>query len=200
MANIKISEMSAAVTPLTGAELIEVSQLTGGSYDTFNTEAADIAYAGIKLGSFLDTTDQTGNVAAATAVKFGTNDVNTKGVTVVTDGAALTRITYATAGTYMIAPSLQVANSDAADHDVTFWFAKNGTALANSATKLTVTKVGDGGSAFFQIVYYVAVAAGDYVQVMWLPENAAVTLDATAAGAIAPAVPSAIVVTERIDL
>ena len=200
MANIKISELSAASTPLTGAELMELSQLSGGSYGSVQAAVKQVAYGGAKYGSFYDVTDQTGNIAAATAVKFGTNDISTKGVTVVTNGSALTRITYAEAGTYMIAPSLQFANSDTNDHDATVWFAKNGTAIAASATKLTVPKAADGGAAYFQIVFYVTVTAGQYVEVMWLPENAAVTLDHTAAGAIAPAVPSAIVVTERIDL
>ena len=200
MANIKISELPAASTPLTGAELMELSQLSGGSYGSVQAAVKQVAYGGAKYGSFYDVTDQTGSVSAATAVKFGTNDISTKGVTVVTNGSALTRITYAEAGTYMIAPSLQFANSDTNDHDATVWFAKNGTAIAASATKLTVPKADDGGAAYFQIVFYVTVTAGQYVEVMWLPENAAVTLDHTAAGAIAPAVPSAIVVTERIDL
>lgn len=200
MATKKISELSAASLPLTGAELMELSQLSGGDYGSVQAEAADVAFAGVKLGSFYDTTDQTGSVSAATAVKLGTNDINTKGVTVTSSGGNATRVTYAEAGTYMIAPSLQFANSDAADHDVTVWLAKNGTAITASATRITVPKTGDGGSAFFATVFYVTVTAGQYLEVMWLPENVAVTLDHTAAGAIAPAVPSAIVVTERIDL
>lgn len=200
MANIKISELPAASTPLTGAELMELSQLSGGNYGSARASVEQVAYGGAKYGSFYDVTDQTGSVSAATAVKFDTNDISTKGVTVVTNGSALTRITYAEAGTYMIAPSLQLANSDGSDHDATFWFAKNGTAIPASATTVTVPKVTDGGAAFFQIVFYVTVAAGQYVEVMWLPENVAVTLNHTAAGAIAPAVPSAVVVTERIDL
>jgi len=200
MATKKISELTPASTPLTGAELLEVSQLSGGVYNSVNTASEDIAYAGTKYGAFYDVTDQTGSVSAATAVKFGTNDINTKGVTVVTNGSALTRITYAEAGTYMISPSLQFANSDASDHDATVWLAKQGTAIAASATKITVPKAGDGGNAFFSSVFYVTVTAGQYIEVMWLPENVAVTLEHTAAGAIAPAVPSAIVVTERIDL
>lgn len=200
MANIKISEMSAAATPLSGAELLEVSQLSGGSYDTFNATSADLAYAGVKLGSFYDVTDQSGSVSAATAVKFGTDDINDKGVTVVTDGTALTRVTYADAGTYMVAPNLQFKNSDTSDHDVTVWLRKDGANVANSATVITVPKAADGGSAFFQIVFYVSVTAGQYLQVMWLPENVGVTIDYTAAGAIAPAIPSAILVTERVDL
>ena len=196
----KISGLAAASTPLTGSELIEVSQVVSGILDSYQATTADAAFAGAKLGSFYDVTDQTGNIAAATAVKFGTNDINTKGVTVVTNGSALTRITYAAAGTYMIAPSLQFTNSGASDYDVTVWLAKNGTAIPASATNVTVPKIGDGGNAFFTTVFYVTVTAGQYIEVMWLPENAAVTIKHTAAGAIVPAVPSAIVVTERIDL
>lgn len=153
---------------------------------------------GRAYAAFSDVTDQTGSVSAATAVKFGTTEIAGAGITMVTDGSNLTRLTFAAAGTYMVAPSLQFTNSDAADHDVTVWFALNGTAVARSATKITVPKTGDGGAAAFQIVFYITVTAGQYVQVMWLPENVAVTLDHTAAGAIAPAVPSAVVVSERI--
>lgn len=200
MSAIKISELTGATTPLSGTELLEVSQSSGGGYVSVNATSADLAFAGAKYGSFYDVTDQTGSVSAATAVKFGTNDINTKGVTVVTNGSDLTRITYAAAGTYMISPSLQFANSDASDHDVTVWLAKNGTAIPASATKITVPKAGDGGNAFFASVFYVTVTAGQYIEIMWLPENVAVTIDHTAAGAIAPATPSSIVVTERIDL
>jgi hypothetical protein len=100
-----------------------------------------------------------------------------------------------------VSPNLQLTNTDAADHDVTIWFALNGTNIVRSATKMSVPKVGDGGSAFFQIVFYVTVTAGQYVQVYWLPENVAVTLDHTAAvtGPPAiPAIPSAIISAERI--
>jgi hypothetical protein len=200
MADIKISELSVAATPLTGAELLELSQLSGGVYGSVQATAEDVAYANVRLGSFYDTNNQTGSISGETSVRFGTNDIANQGVTVVTDGSALTRITYSDGGVYMVAPSLQFANSDSSDHDVTVWFKRNANALAASATKLTVPKASDGGAAFFQIVYYVTLNAGDYVQVSWLPENAAVTLAYAAAGAIAPAVPSAIVVTERIAL
>lgn len=200
MATIKISELTGASLPLTGNELLELSQSSGGVYGSVQTTSSNVAYAGSKLGSFYDVTDQSGSVSAATAVKFGSNDINNKGVTVVTDGTALTRITYAEAGTYMIAPSLQLANSDASDHTATVWFSKNGVQLPASATICSIPKLSAGGAAFFQIVYYVTVAAGDYLQVMWLPSSTTVTLDHTAAGAIAPAIPSAIVVTERVGL
>lgn len=166
-----------------------------------NVTAGAIPYAvlnGRAYAAFCDVTDQTGSVSAATAVKFGTTDIAGAGITMVTDGTNLTRLTFAAAGTYMIAPSLQFTNSDTADHNVTVWFALNGTAVARSATKITVPKATDGGNIAFQIVFYITVTAGQYIQLMWLPDNVAVTLDYTAAGAIAPAIPSAIIVSERI--
>ena len=166
-----------------------------------NVTAGAIPYSvlnGRAYAAFCDVTDQTGSVSAATAVKFGTTDIAGSGITMVSDGTNLTRLTFAVAGTYMVAPSLQFANSDNVDHDATIWFALNGTAVPRSATKITVPKAADGGNTAFQIVFYVTVTAGQYIQVMWLPENVTVTLDHTAAGAIAPAIPSAIIVSERI--
>jgi len=157
--------------------------------------------AGRAFGMFSDVTDQTGNVSTPTAVIFGTNEITGNGISIVTNGSALTRITFAAAGTYMIAPNLQFTNSDTFDHDVTIWFRRDGTDIVRSATRFTVPKTGDGGNAFFQIIGYDTLTAGQYIEVMWLPENVAVTIDHTAAvtGPPAiPAIPSAIVVAERI--
>ena len=234
MANVKISELTAATTPLAGTELLEIVQssnsrkvaasdiantfsgtlsvshggtgaatLTGyvkGSGTSAMTASATIPYADLAGRAYIsayDTNDQTGSVSAATAVKIGTTAFNS-GITVESDGTNLTEITFTAAGTYMVAPSIQFSNSDSSDHDVTIWFRKNGSNIANSATVLTVPKAADGGAAFFQIVIYEQVSAGDHMQIMWLPENVAVTLNYIAAGAIAPAIPSAIVVAERI--
>lgn len=156
---------------------------------------------GRAYAAFSDITDQTGSTTAATAVKFGTTEVAGSGITMVTDGSNLTRLTFAAAGTYAVMPNLQFTNSDAADHDVTIWLALDGANVVRSATKMSVPKIGDGGSAFFQIVFYITVTAGQYVQVLWLPENVAVTLDHTAAAAgppAVPAIPSAIISAERI--
>jgi len=151
--------------------------------------------------SFLDITDQTGSTTAATAVKFGTTEVTGAGITMVTDGSNLTRLTFAVAGTYLVAPNLQFANSDTADHPVTIWLALDGANVVRSATKISVPKATDGGTTFFQIAFYITVTAGQYVQVLWLPANVTVTLDHTAAAAgppAVPAIPSAIIVAERI--
>ena len=156
---------------------------------------------GLACAAFSDVTDQTGSTTAATAVKFGIVDIGSAGITMVTDGANLTRLTFVAGGYYMVAPNLQFANSDSNDHDVTVWLTLDGVNIARSATKITVPKAADGGNAFFQIVFFVSVTANQYVQVQWLPENVAVTLDHTAAAAgppSVPAVPSAIISAQRI--
>lgn len=177
--------------------------ITGGSISgaTFTGSVPYNSITNRAYAAFSDVTDQTGSVSAATAVKFGTTEVAGAGITMVTDGSNLTRLTFAAAGTYAVSPNLQFTNSDTTDHDVTVWFALDGTNIARSATKMSVPKAADGGSAFFQIVFYVTVTANQYIQLLWLPENVAVTLDHTAAVAgppAVPAIPSAIVSAERI--
>lgn len=235
MANVKITDLPAASTPLAGTELFEVVQsgssakvaaediantfnatlgvahggtgattLTGyvkGSGISAFTASSTIPYADLAGRAYLSamsTADQTGNIAAATAVIMGTTNFSS-GISVVNNGSGNpTRITYAAAGTYMVASSLQFANSDTSNHNVTIWLRKDGTDIANSATVINVPKAGDGGNTFFQIVFYEQVTAGQYIEVMWLPTSTTVTLDYIAAGAIAPAAPSAITVSERI--
>ena len=204
MANVKITDLTAASTPLAGTELLEIVQsgvsVKAAAADIGNSATAVpyLSLAGRAYISAYDTSDQTGSVSAATAIKLNTTGFSS-GISVANNGSGVpTRITFAAAGTYMIAPSIQFINSINTDYDVTVWFRKNGTDIANSATVLTVAKSSDGGAGYFQIVFYEQVTAGQYIEVMWLPENAGVTIDYTAAGAIAPAIPSAIVVAERI--
>lgn len=204
MANVKITDLTSASTPLAGTELFETVQ-SGVSRkvtaSAIGNSATSVPYASLSGRAYISaysTVDQTGSVSAGTAVRVGTTGFSS-GISIANDGSGNpTRITFTAAGTYMIAPSLQLANSDSSDHDATVWFAKNGTNIANSATRVTVPKAADGGAAYFQIVFYEQVTAGQYVEIYWLPENIAVTIDYTAAGAIAPAIPSAIVVAERI--
>lgn len=173
--------------------------LTGyvkGNGTSAMTAAATIPFADLAGRAFaepISTADQTGNIAAATAVTFNT-DLTGTGISVV----STTQITFTAAGTYMLAPSIQFVNSAASDHDVTIWFRKNGTNIANSATIITVPKAADGGAAVFSLSFFDTVTAGQYIEIMWLPENVAVTVEAAVAGAIAPAIPSIICPVMRI--
>jgi len=230
LANVKITDLTAAATPLAGTEPLEIVQggvsrratasdiaasatnvrtvatggtgastLTGyvkGNGTSAFTAAATVPFADLAGRAFAQpssTTDQTGNVAAGTAVTFNT-DLTGTGISVV----ASTQITFTAAGTYMLAPSIQFKNTDSNDHDVTVWFRKNGTNIANSATIVNVPKAADGGASIFSLSFFDAVTAGQYIEIMWLPENIAVTIDFIAAGAIAPAIPSIILPVVRI--
>lgn len=237
MADVKITGLGPATTPLAGTELLEIVQsgvsvkataaniaatyagtlpvakggtgattLASGQYLKGNgtsavTTTATIPFADLSGRSYISAysaIDQTGSVSTATAVIIGTTSFSS-GISVANNGSGNpTRITFTDAGTYAIMPSIQIANSGASDYDVSFWFRKNGTDIAASTTVLTVPKASDGGQTFFQIVFYEQVTAGQYVELMWLPENASVTLDYIAAGAIAPAAPSVILSAERI--
>ena len=189
------TNLDISLTPKgTGSVNITKVNITSGAvpYSTITGRA----YA-----AFSDITDQTGSTTVPTPVKFGTTEVAGAGITMVTDGTNLTRLTFAAAGTYAVMPNLQISNTDGNDHDAIIWFALNGANIARSTTRVTVPKVTEGGNAFFQIVFYVTVTAGQYIQLYWLPENAAVTLDHTAAVTGPPAIPatpSAIMTVERI--
>ena len=204
MANVKITGLGPATTPLAGTELLEIVQ-SGNSVkvaaSAIGNSASALPYASLTGRAYISAysaIDQTGSTSAATATIIGTTSISS-GISMANDGAGNpTRITFAAAGTYAVMPSMQFVNSGGADHDVTIWFRKNGTNIAASSTVLTVPKASDGGAAFFQIVFYEQVTAGQYIEVMWLPENASVTLDYIAAGAIAPAAPSVILSAERI--
>jgi len=230
MANLKITDLTLATTPLAGTELFEVVQastsrkvaasdiaasatnvrtvatggtgaatLTGyvkGNGTSAMTAAATVPYADLAGRAFAQPSsnvDQTGNVAAATAVTFDTGLAGT-GINVVSS----TQVTLTAAGTYMFAPSIQLSNSDASDRDATIWFRKNGTNIASSARILTVPKLADGGAAVFSLSFIDTVTAGQYIEIMWLPESVTVTIEHTAVGAIAPAIPSVILPVTRI--
>ena len=204
MANVKITDLTAASTPLAGTELLEIVQ-SGVSVKAaaaaIGNSANALPYASLSGRAYIsayDTSDQTGSISVATPVKINTTGFSA-GISVANNGSGVpTRITFAAAGTYMVAPSLQFANSDTNDHEVNIWFRKNGTDIANSNTVINVPKAADGGNNFFQVVFYEQVTAAQYIEVMWLPTNVSVTLDYIAAGAIAPAAPSVILTSERI--
>lgn len=186
-----------SITPNgTGTVNISKVAVTAGTVP-FNT-ITNRAYAAFYDA---DTADQTGSTTDRTAVQWATASVAGAGVTV----ASNSRITLAAAGTYRFNASLQFKNTTSNDHDVTVWFAKNGTNIANTGAITVVPKAGDGGTMLVAYEIFETVAANDYVEMYWYPENVNVTLHYVAAVAAnpgvtpaIPATPPAIVVVERI--
>lgn len=196
-ATIPVADIAGTATVAQGGT--GVGTLTGyvkGNGTSAMTAAATIPFNDMAGRAWINTSsslDQTGSTSTATAITMNTGLSGT-GITV----NSATQITFTDAGTYMLSPSLQFANSAASDYTATVWFRKNGTNIANSATIVDVPKVADGGLTYFSITIFETVTAGQYIEIMFLVQNVAVTLDATAAGAIAPAIPSVIVAAMRI--
>lgn len=148
-----------------------------------------------RYGAFYDTTDQ---VAAAPntayAMTFNTTDFNL-GVTV---GSPTSRIYVDTANVYNIQFSAQIDTTVAADHLLWIWLRKNGTDIPDSASQVR-TK----GSNFATIAawnFLLQMNAGDYFELMWAVDNVGVYLNANAASAFHPAIPSVILtVTNNIN-
>jgi len=176
----------------------EVLICSGASSAPLWSNAAELATNTFWKGSFYDTITQTltGGANVEVPIILRSTDVTaTNGVSVVTDGTNLTRITFANGGTYNILFSAQLANSAGTSQTVDFWLRKNGsTAAANIAN--TNGKVLLQGNANYLMAawnYFVTVNAGDYIQLMWTATSTNITMVYEAATAVHPATPSVIV-------
>lgn len=123
--------------------------------------------------SFVSQSATTNNVGQAMA--FETPDIN-NGISVVTDGTALTKITFANTGKYNLQFSTQFQNTDNVHHDIYIWLRKNGTTSASDVAGTTgfvsipARKSAGAGNEGHTIVswnYLLDVVGGDYYQIVW---------------------------------
>lgn len=194
-----ISGGTASSTTISSATLNSCTiNAATGSFGSLTITTGAIPFSTITnraYAQFESTSDQT----AASANVTYTASVNSAasfntGITV----ASSTNVTVAAAGTYMVTTSIQWYNANTSDHNATFWFGKNGTAIANSASKLTIPKAADGGQALAQVTIYEQCNASDYIQLLWQVDDTDVRMDYTAASGVIPAIPSVIFNISRI--
>ena len=145
-------------------------------------------------GSFWDTTTQTaGTTTSSYLVTLNSADPDNDGVTV----TAGNKIVPTTPGNYNVSVSVQLTNTDSQAHDAIFWFRRNGTDIADSASVVTVPSTHGGRNG--QLIFYVDLAlrfqASDYLQIAWAVTNTAVKLETIAAGTspVYPQSPSVII-------
>ena len=136
--------------------------------------------------AFYSTADQTGSTTVPAAFTLNNTAAWATGISI----ASSSQITFANAGTYLCSVSIQFANSDSNEHDVTIWYRINGSDVTASGSVITVPKASAGGKAVFELTFLEQLTASQYIQVMWLPENVSVTADHTAAAAGPPAIPA----------
>ncbi len=171
---------------------------TTGSFNSITISAGTVPFNTITnraIGQFESHVDQTATSAnvAYTANMNNAASFNT-GITI----ASSTNVTVAASGVYSINTSIQFANADSTNHTSTFWFRKNGTNIANSASTISVPKLADGGKTLAQVTIFESMSISDYVQLIWYVSNTNVSLDYTTASGVIPEIPSIIFNMQRI--
>lgn len=154
-------------------------------------------------GSFYDNLTQTltgGANVAIPVILRQTDALATNGVSVVTDGTNLTRITVAHTGVYNLVFSAQLANSAGSSQVADFWLRKNGsTAAANIAdTNGKIQLQSNNTYVMAAWNYFVSLNAGDYIQLMWTATSTNITMVNEAANGVHPATPSIIVTVNKV--
>lgn len=189
MADTKISAMPSSA-PLTGSELVPLVQSGTNVQTTIN----DIkTFANKAYGAWHSDTTQTGSITDGTVMTYDVQDA-TDSVTLVSGS----RITVPVTGIYNLQFSSQFKNTDNAQHIVTIWVRVNGNDLGATGSQITIPArktsniYGYGLPAWN---YFLDLNAGDYVELVWLPESTLVTMPALPASVTPqyPSIPSVIV-------
>lgn len=148
-------------------------------------------------GAFHSSVDQSDGV---TPIAFAAEVTDiSNGITMAANGSGkMTRITFANAGTYNIQFSAQFHNTGGggSGNTANVWFKLNGTNIDNSDTKVTVPSNAPYVVAAWN--FMLTVAATNYVEIFWLTDNSNVIVEAEAAGASTPAIPSVIITANQV--
>jgi len=144
-------------------------------------------------GAFHSTVDQTAALSTATAITFNVTDLS-YGIAVT--GGSL--ITLETPGTYLLNYSCQIHNTGGGGSGVIWetWLELNGIAYPASAAR---EHVANGQFVHFsQAIMGRSLNAGDTVEIYWRTDNTSIQLEAEAASAPLPSIPSVIASVGRI--
>lgn len=132
------------------------------------------------------------------AMIFRTADITPNGISIVSNGTNLTRITFANTGIYNLQFSSQFQNTDNAQHDVTIWLRLNGVDVAGTSGLVSVPArksagAGNEGHIITGWNYVLSVVGGQYYELVWSTSNHTnVTMQFYAAGSPPPSAASVI--------
>ena len=137
-------------------------------------------------GAFYDLTTQTGATNVSGSVRLG-NTQHANGVSVVSGS----RVTIANAGVYNLQFSTQLYRSSGGQTVTTyFWFRVNGVNVTNSNTAVTTNA--NNGYTVASWNYVDVYNAGDYVELIWMPDGDNVSLQYLNNPLGSPSIPSVI--------
>jgi len=161
--------------------------VTRAWYRYFYNLYAILGSGWLRSGKFYDTTTQT---AAAINTAYAVSYNNTSLMQGVSIGTPTSRVYVDRTGAYNFQFSLQLTSTDASSKDIYIWADVNGTSVANSATKLTMSGSSNAYVAAWNFV--IRLSAGDYFRLMWSTSDTHVSITASTASAPVPAIPSVI--------
>lgn len=132
------------------------------SYIGIVPQSANAASDQIPYGSISSTASQ--YITGATAFTFNTTDFD--------NGVYLSsnKMYFRNAGVYNLQFSIQLANTDTQIQEATVWLRKNGTTvITGTASKFSVPNKHGGVDGYLIAVanFFVSIAAGDYIELMW---------------------------------
>jgi hypothetical protein len=147
----------------TGASTLTGYVYGNGTSPMTASTTIPIGSVNLSYGAYQNSADQ--NLATAntaTVVVFNTTDYQ-KNIS-----RASNQFTIANAGVYNVQFSLQLANTDAAEHAAIIWLRKNGTDIVGTASKFDVGKKHgtSDGYVIAAVNFYVDVAAGQYLELV----------------------------------
>jgi len=148
--------------------------------------------AGRRYGSFYDTTTQTAALAnTAYAMTYNSTTANAQGTDLtygVYIGTPTSRVYVDNTATYNIQFSAQFYSASSSGKIVHIWIAINGTAVPDTATKVTVKD----GAYVAAWNFLLNLNSGDYFELYWETDNTNVSILAEVASGHIPAIPSVI--------
>ena len=171
--------------------LADSSTTTGLKWGT-NTAATQLGYYGAWQDNFTQT-------AAASNVGYAmiyrTIDL-ANGVSVVTNGTNLTRITFANTGVYNLQFSSQFQNLSNSPQDVTIWLRLNGVDVPGSSGVIGMEARKNPGDPYHTITgwnYLLSIVSGEYYELVWsTTDHTNVQMSFYAAGSPPPSAASVI--------
>jgi len=202
----KISTYSVLSTPTPNDKLIGTDVTSNNETKNFLiSDILSLAPSTLNLykGSFYDNITQTltGGANVAVPVRLNSTDTSaTNGISVVTDGTNLTRITVANAGVYNVLFSAQLTNSGGTGQTVDFWLRKNGETAAFNVPDSNGKVQLQGNASYLMAAwnYFIALDAGDYIYLMWTATSTNITMINAPANGVHPATPSIIVTLNQV--
>lgn len=141
----------------------------------------------LHYGAFSDTTTQeAASINTAYAMTFNTTD-SSNGVSI---GSPTSRLVVANQGVYNIQFSAQLDKKSGATGIIHIWLRKNGTNVANTASKVAIQGTAAEMVAAWNFV--IQLEPTNYVELMWATDDTEVILHAASTTSVWPAVPSVI--------